>query len=96
MIFREVLNSNLPPEEKAIDRLWHDAQSFNIAGAEATAWTLGNITYYLLANPEILRRLKKELSTVVKDGRVEETSIAALEQLPYLVSCFDGLMWRER
>jgi hypothetical protein len=37
MIFREVLNSDLPPEEKTIDRLWHDGQTFNIAGAETTA-----------------------------------------------------------
>lgn len=85
MIFREVLNSDLPPEEKTIDRLWHDGQTFNIAGAETTAWTLGNITYYLLANPGILRRLQEELRGVVKDGRVEETSTAELEQLPFLV-----------
>jgi hypothetical protein len=85
MIFREVLNSDLPPEEKTIDRLWHDGQVFNIAGAETTAWTLGNITYYLLAKPEILKRLQEEFRTVVKDGRVEETSTAELEQLPYLV-----------
>jgi cytochrome P450 len=85
MIFREVLNSDLPPEEKTIDRLWHDAQTFNIAGSETTAWTLGNITYYLLTKPEILRKLKEELNGVVTDGRVKETSTAELEQLPYLV-----------
>jgi cytochrome P450 len=90
MIFREVLNSHLPPEEKTIDRLWHDAQTFNIAGSETTAWALGNITYYLLSQPEILRTLQEELRGVVKDGRVEETSTADLEQLPYLVSCSDG------
>lgn len=86
MIFREVLNSDLPPEEKTIDRLWHDGQTFNIAGAETTAWALGVITYYLLSEPEILRRLQEELTSVVKDGKVEETSTAELEQLPYLVS----------
>jgi hypothetical protein len=37
MIFREVLNNDLPPEEKTIDRLWHDGQTFNIAGAETIA-----------------------------------------------------------
>jgi cytochrome P450 len=86
MIFRDVLKSDLPAEEKTIDRLWHDAQTFNIAGTETTAWTLGLLTYYLLANPKLLTRLQTELSTVVKDGRVEEASTAELEQLPYLVN----------
>jgi cytochrome P450 len=85
MIFREVLNSDLPPEEKTVDRLWQDAQTFNIAGSETSAWTLGNITYYLLSKPDILKRLQDELKTVVKDGKVEETTTAHLEQLPYLV-----------
>lgn len=88
MIFREVLDSDLPPEEKTIDRLWHDGQTFNIAGSETTAWTMGNITYYLLTNPDILRRLKEELRSVVKDGMIEETNTAELEQLPYLVGGF--------
>lgn len=86
MIFRKVLNSDSPPEEKTVDRLWHDGQTFNIAGSETTAWTLGLITYYLLTMPEILNRLKKELDSVVKDGMVEGISTAELEQLPYLVS----------
>jgi hypothetical protein len=47
---------------------------------------LGIITYYLLSKPEILRRLQEELTGVVEDGKVEETSTAELEQLPYLVS----------
>jgi cytochrome P450 len=91
MIFREVLNSDLPPEEKSIDRLWQEGQLFNIAGAETTAWTLGLVTYYLLAQPQILRRLRQELASVVKNGRID-TSTADLEQLPYLVSCF----WNSR
>ena len=85
-IFREVLNSDLPPVEKSVDRLWHDGQTFNIAGSETTAWALGILTYHLLTQPDILRRLKEELETVVKDGRTDETSTAELEQLPYLVS----------
>lgn len=85
MIFREVLNSDLTPEEKSVDRLWQEGQLFNIAGSETSAWTLGLVTYYLLTQPETLRRLRKELSTVLKDGRIDNTSTAELEQLPYLV-----------
>jgi cytochrome P450 len=86
MIFREVLNSDLAPKEKSVERLWQDAQVFNIAGSETSAWALGNIAYYLLAQPEVWERLKEELGTVVKDGKIEETSTAELERLPYLVS----------
>ncbi|KAG0645177.1 Cytochrome P450 monooxygenase [Hyphodiscus hymeniophilus] len=86
MIFREILKSNLPPEEKSLDRLWHDAQTLNIAGSETTSSALGNITYYLLAQPDILKRLRDELATVVKDGRITETTTAELEKLPYLTA----------
>lgn len=59
---------------------------FNIAGSETTSWTLGNITYHLLTQPEVWKKLKDELETVVKDGRIEETATTELERLPYLVS----------
>ena len=83
-IFREVLDSDLPPEEKTIDRLWHDGQTFNIAGAETTSWTLANCTYYLLTNPKILRQLREELKAAVSDG-IDGTTTSDLEKLPFLV-----------
>ena len=85
-IFREVLNSDLPSEEKTVDRLWHDAQTFNIAGSETTGWALGIITFHVLENPDILLRLKEELRTVVEDGDVKNTSTTELEKLPFLAS----------
>ena len=90
-IFREVLNSDLPPEEKSVDRLWHDAQIFNIAGSETTGWALSVITFYVLENRDILYHLKEELRTVVGDGDVENTSTADLEKLPFLVC--SGKRW---
>jgi cytochrome P450 len=85
-IFREILNSDLPPEEKSVDRLWHDAQIFNLAGSETTGWALSVITFYVLENPDILHRLKEELRAIVEDGDVENTSTTELEKLPFLVS----------
>jgi cytochrome P450 len=84
-IFRDLLNSNLPPEEKSIERLWQDGQVFNIAGSETTSWALANATYYLLRNPEMLRRLQEEIKTVMPDGTIDEVSASELEALPYLV-----------
>jgi cytochrome P450 len=85
-IFREVLNSDLPPEEKTVDRLWHDAQVFNIAGSETTGWALGVITFHVLENPDILFRLREELRIVVEDGDAKNTLTTELEKLPFLVS----------
>jgi cytochrome P450 len=84
-LFRDLLNSSLPPEEKSIERMWHDGQVFNIAGSETTSWTLANATFYLLSNPEILRRVQDEIKTVTPDGSIDGISAAELEALPYLV-----------
>jgi len=84
-IFGDLLNSNLPPAEKSIDRMWHDGQVFNIAGSETTSWALGNCTYYLLTNPKMLKRLQEELKTVIPDGSVDDIASSELEALPYLV-----------
>jgi len=43
------------------------------------------ITYHLLANPSILRKLKTELLAAMPDPYVS-TELAALEQLPYLTA----------
>jgi len=86
-IFGDLLNSNLPPAEKSIDRMWHDGQVFNIAETETTSWALGNCTYYLLTNPEMLKRVQEELKTVIPDGSIDDIASSELEALPYLV-CF--------
>ncbi|EON69687.1 hypothetical protein W97_08947 [Coniosporium apollinis CBS 100218] len=81
-VFHEILNSNIPVSEKTVDRLWQEAEIVSVAGTETTAWTLAVITFYLLANPEILRTLRTELFTIT------EKSVAwkQLEKLPYLTA----------
>ena len=39
-IFHDILESDLPPQEKALDRLWQEGQTIIGAGTETTAWTL--------------------------------------------------------
>ena len=84
-IFRDLLNSNLPAEEKSIERMWHEGQLFNIAGSETTSWALANCTFYLLSNPEMLKRVQDELKTVIPDGSIDDIAVSELEALPYLV-----------
>jgi hypothetical protein len=84
-IFRDLLNSNLPPEEKSIERMWHDGQVFNIAGSETTPWALANCAFCLLSNPEMLKEGKGRGQGGYPDGTIGDISVSEMEALPYLV-----------
>lgn len=84
-VFMDVLRSGLPEKEKTIERMWHDAQVFNIAGSETTAWALANCVVHVLSDPVIHKRLREELKSVLKEGRIDGVSVAELEKLPFLV-----------
>lgn len=84
-IFQAMLDSDLPPEEKAADRLQDEGQTLVGAGSETTAKALSLITFYLLQNKPLLQRLREELATVpAEPGR--DSLLPQLEKLPYLVS----------
>lgn len=83
-IFHELRDSNLPPEEKTIDRLCDEGQILTGAGTETTAATLSQITFYLLSDKEVLNNLRAELQTVMPTPQYP-ISVTKLEQLPYLV-----------
>lgn len=84
-IFRAALDSKLPAHEKSVDRLSDDAQMTVMAGTLTTAMTLDTIMYWLLAQPETLRRLKEELRGVIPvAGDAASVPLATLESLPYL------------
>jgi cytochrome P450 len=84
-IFGSLLESDLPPSEKSVQRLTHEATSLFAAGTETISWTLAVITYHVLSNPEILKALTAEVTQVV-DSSGELPSWAALEKLPYRVA----------
>ncbi|KAI9783704.1 MAG: hypothetical protein M1839_003552 [Geoglossum umbratile] len=86
-IFHELLRSDLPAEEKSIDRMWQEGVALVSAGSETTTNTLGVITFHLLDNPGILKRLKKELGEAMPDLD-KQVKWSELEQLPYLVCTF--------
>ncbi|KAI0550319.1 putative cytochrome P450 [Xylaria curta] len=90
-IFHELLESDLPDNEKTADRLWQEGQIIIGAGTETTAWTLSVILFYILQKKPIFRRLIAELETAIPDPRSRPTC-SELEQLPYLSACIsEGL-----
>lgn len=88
-IFHEVLQAKIPDSEKTTARLSSESMTIVVAGMESTSSTLAALTYHLLANPPILKRLKAELSGIMQDPN-ELPSAVVLDGLPYLVSlpCF--------
>jgi cytochrome P450 len=57
-----------------------------IAGTITTSWALCIAVFYLLSQPETLKRLKAELRTILK-GPSSSVTMATVEQLPYLTGC---------
>lgn len=84
-VLYEIRDSDLPPEEKSLSRMTHEAQTLVGAGTETSGYALGLITFYILQNPDVLRRLKDELNSV-DQGPNEILEYRRLRELPYLVS----------
>ncbi|KAF7511511.1 hypothetical protein GJ744_004099 [Endocarpon pusillum] len=82
-IFEELRDSDLPAQEKTIERLVDDGFVLVTAGGETTAQTLAVLTFHLLNNPDILCELRTELDQAMPDAAVLECW-QTLEQLPYL------------
>ncbi len=82
-IFHALLNSNLPDQEKTVERLTDEAQVMIGAGQETVAWILTVIICHLLSNPLVLRNLKAELAVAMPDPEIVIPE-AALANLPYL------------
>lgn len=84
-IFHTLRDSDLPAEERTLERLCDEGEIFVSAGSETTAKTLSYILYYLTTHPDCLKKLKDELKTPMPDGN-EPTRWSELEKLPYLTA----------
>jgi cytochrome P450 len=84
-IFHGLLSSTLPDSEKDSARLAEEANVLLSAGTDSSANTLSAITFHLLSNPPILRKLREELEKAIpdKDDR-QFPGFNQVEQLPYL------------
>jgi cytochrome P450 len=80
----ELANSDsLPASEKTVKRLSSEGNIILGAGFETTGGTLSHLTYGVLNNPEIHRKLLKELEDAIPDPD-NMPSHQVLEKLPYL------------
>ena len=81
---RQILNSNLPPEEKTIYRVTQEASAITLAGTETTGNIITVLAYHLLTQPKKLARLREELKGAYEvHGR--PPTYQELKELPYLV-----------
>lgn len=84
-VFHDIIfKSKLPPEDLVVERLRDEGQGLVAAGAVTTERCLYLLTYYLLANPEMLHKLREELREPFKNYPTAKPSWTQLEQLPYL------------
>jgi Cytochrome P450 len=91
-IFHELLRQeNVPARERSMGRLVQEAQIVVSAGTETVSWCLSVITFHLLSQPALLRKLRRELEDAIPDPQTT-VPVEKLEQLPYLTACIqEGL-----
>jgi cytochrome P450 len=86
-VFHAIRDSDLPPEEKTLQRLCDEGEIVTGAGSETTAQTLSRVLFYLWHAPETLIKLRKEIDEAMPDSSTIPTWVE-LQKLPYLVSSF--------
>ncbi|KAL1592011.1 hypothetical protein SLS60_011603 [Paraconiothyrium brasiliense] len=84
-VFHTLLQSNLPAKEKETTRLAEEAVLLVGAGTHTTSFILAVITFHLLANPSLLRKLREELRTVLPEVN-SHAPLMQLEKLPFLTA----------
>ena len=85
-LFHEILQSNLPESDKSVTRLKEEAVIVVGGGTLTTSWALSVATYYLVASPRILRKLKTELMSAIRVSDDPNIPLSVLDRLPYLAA----------
>lgn len=84
MYYTVLDNPILPAPEKALLRLEQEGALLVLAGTESPAKSLNMMFYHLLANTQIMSKLREELSTIAHPA-----SWTQLERLPYLTAVIE-------
>lgn len=82
-IFGDLLDANIPAEEKSPQRLAEEAQVIVSAGSTTTAHFLTTTIYHILANEEVHQRLLAELAEASASSP-KPLAMQSFEKLPYL------------
>jgi cytochrome P450 len=89
-ILYEMLRSELPPEDKQIDRLNEEAQLLVAAGLTTASWAMSVATFHIIENKSVYKELHSELVAALPRNSAFEWS--DIESLPYLNACIrEGL-----
>lgn len=84
-VFHALRDSNLPPQEKTLNRFCDEGEILTGAGSETTSQVLTRLAFYLRHVPEVLVKLRQELDVFMAQTS-GTPSLAELQKLPYLVS----------
>ena len=82
-IIQTILSSDLPPEEKTLAQVILECRSVVLAGTETTANFFVVVTWHLLKNPEIRKKLQTELAAA-ESYRGWPLEYSELRELAYL------------
>ncbi|KAI0517465.1 cytochrome P450 [Xylaria bambusicola] len=85
-IIHQILDSNLPKEEKSFKRICDDVETITGAAFETTANSIRMTLYHIYSDPEVVDRLRAELNSARQGNRESRLGISSLEQLPYLTA----------
>ncbi|KAL2255906.1 hypothetical protein VTK26DRAFT_2501 [Humicola hyalothermophila] len=70
-----------------LEKLQANSGILIIGGSETTATLLSGVTYFLLTNPEAMKKLTAEIRGAFKSE--DEIDFASVSTLPYLLACLD-------
>ena len=79
-LVRDIAQSNLPQEEKEVDRIFDEMSTTTGAGYETTAAVLRLAAFHIYSNPSILKKLREEVVAA------PDQTWKSFEQLPYLTA----------
>ena len=85
-LFHEMLNSDLSPKEKSVNRMVQEAQVIIGAAILTTSWAGAIASFHIIDNPEIFKKLRAELEEAIPDPSTQ-LDWQTLEPLPYLTGC---------
>ncbi|KAL4873378.1 hypothetical protein BDV12DRAFT_192363 [Aspergillus spectabilis] len=83
-LFRHIFDRGLPESDADTERLAREAMTLFGAGTTTVARAIIIMCYYVLADPDMRKRLSEELKDVMADYPNNLPTWKELEQLPYL------------
>ncbi|CAG8974513.1 hypothetical protein HYALB_00009048 [Hymenoscyphus albidus] len=83
-MIHQIMDSNLPPDDKTFARVHEEVATVTGAAYETTANTLRLIFYHVYSNDKILQKMRQEFSSFTSSKLL---TLKELEHVPYLTAC---------